>query len=191
MKGALTNILNLKIVNDSVWNQSTLPVKDGGLGIRSAYLSSYTASRDIAFSILPENIRNSQNPFFTLGCEKWMQKQGLTEIAHYSAFQSEWDKPLCNQKVQFLIENAQSETEKARLRSITSEGASAWLNALPLSSLGLKLSDSELPILCALESHFANLTNVYEAKMWTPLATMALIVLSKLVVSLDIQKPTF
>ena len=74
MKGALTNILNLKIVNDSVWNQSTLPVKDGGLGIRSAYLSSYTASRDIAFSILPENIRNSQNPFFTLGCEKWMQK---------------------------------------------------------------------------------------------------------------------
>ena len=110
MKGALTNILNLKIVNDSVWNQSTLPVKDGGLGIRSAedlalpaYLSSYTASRDIAFSILPENIRNTQNPFFSLGCEKWMQKLGLTEIAHYSAFQSEWDKPLCNQKVQFLI----------------------------------------------------------------------------------------
>ena len=43
-----------------------------------------------------------------------------------------------------------SEEERARILAISSEGASAWLNAIPLSSLCLKLSDTELPIVCSL-----------------------------------------
>ena len=40
--------------------------------------------------------------------------------------------------------------EKARLLAISSENASSYLNALPLPSLGLKLSDAELPIVIGL-----------------------------------------
>ena len=36
IKEALTDILNLNSITESIWNQCTLPVKDGGLGIRSA-----------------------------------------------------------------------------------------------------------------------------------------------------------
>ena len=140
-----------------MWNQCTLPVKDGGLGIRSAqdlslpaFLSSYTASIQIAHSMLPYGLRDVHSSYFDIGCNQWMNNLGITEIREYSNFQSEWDKPICKLKIKSLIDNAQSDTEKGRLRSISSEGASAWLNALPLPSLGLKLSDTELPILCSL-----------------------------------------
>ena len=74
IRTALTNILNTQLTEESVWTQCTLPVKDGGLGIRAAqdlalpaFLSSYTASIQTAFSILPEGMREEHNQFFDTG----------------------------------------------------------------------------------------------------------------------------
>lgn len=71
-------------------------------------------------------------------------------IPEKPSFQSAWDKPLCQRKLDTLIEEAPTDFERARLLAVSSEGASAFLNALPLVSCGLKLSDIELPIVCAL-----------------------------------------
>jgi hypothetical protein len=157
IKEALTDILNLNSITESIWNQCTLPVKDGGLGIRSAeelalpaFLSSVCASIGITHSLLPSELSEEANIFFDQGCDEWKQKLGVSELPHNQIFQREWDAPICKQKFQNLIANAPDEEESARLLAISSEGASAWLNAIPLSSLGLKLSDTELPIVCSL-----------------------------------------
>ena len=48
-----------------------------------------------------------------------------------------------------LLEAAPFHFEKARIMGIASEHASDYLHALPISSLGLKLADSELRVICA------------------------------------------
>ena len=116
----------------------------------TAFLSSVCASIGTTRSLLPNELSEEANVFFDRGCEEWKQKLGVSELPHNQIFQSEWDTPICKQKFQNLINNAPDEEERARLLAISSEGASAWLNAIPLSSLGLKLSDTELPIVCSL-----------------------------------------
>ena len=58
--------------------------------------------------------------------------------------------PYAKKRLEILLNNAPTEIEKARLQAVSSEGASAFLNAMPLASCGLKLSNLELPIVCAL-----------------------------------------
>ena len=109
IREALTDILNLNSMNESIWNQCTLPVKDGGLGIRSAaelalpaFLSSVRASIGTTRSLLPSEISEEANSFFDRGCEEWKQKLGVSELPHNQIFQSEWDAPICKQKFQNL-----------------------------------------------------------------------------------------
>ena len=157
IKGALETILNTSLSDESCWKQCTLPVKLGGLGVRlasevalPAYLSSVRASQGTTFSLLSQEIRQEQNVFFNRGCEEWKAKLGVTDLPINPIFQSAWDKPLCHKQLQDLIENAPTDCERARLLAVSSEGASAFLNALPLASCGLKLSDIELPVVCSL-----------------------------------------
>ena len=157
IKSALTNILNLQLIDDRTWEQCTLPVKYGGLGIRSAeevalpaYLSSVRGSLGTTMSLLPNSITEEKNEFFEYGCGQWLLKSGKENVPENAIYQSEWDKPLCEIKLKNLIDNAESDADKARLLAVSSEGASNYLNALPMASLGLKLSDAELPIVIGL-----------------------------------------
>ena len=65
-------------------------------------------------------------------------------------FQAEWDRPLYCLRFNKLINLASTYMEKARILGVSSEHASDWLHAAPISSLGLKLSDSNLRAVCAL-----------------------------------------
>ena len=68
MRMSLVKILNIQM-SDRIWNQATLPVSKGGLGIRpameialSGFLSSAHASTKIVQSILPTfNFSNNKN----------------------------------------------------------------------------------------------------------------------------------
>ena len=48
------------------------------------------------------------------------------------------------------LESVQMKVEQARIKGSAAEHASDWLHAIPMASLGLKLSDSELRVICAL-----------------------------------------
>ena len=132
IKEALQTILNTSLSEESCWDQCNLPVKQGSLGIRlasevalPAFLSSVCASRGITFSLLSHDIQQEQNLYFDQGCSQWKQKLGIDEFPEKPFFQSSWDKPLCEKRLNVLIENALSETEKARLLAVSSEGTSA------------------------------------------------------------------
>ena len=157
IKEALEGILNTSLKKESCWTQSTLPVNLGGFGIHlaseialPAYLSSVSASIGIAFSLLKSEIQQDPNEFFEQGCEEWKSILEVTELPAKPMFQSSWDKPQCQKKLERLLSNTPNEVERAKILAVSSEGASAFLNALPLANCGLRLSDIELPIVCSM-----------------------------------------
>ena len=155
IKEALENILNTSLKQDSCWIQSTLPVNLGGFGNRlaseialPAYLSSVRASIGTTSSLLTPEIQQDRNAFYEKGCQEWISKLEVTELPDKPMFQSNWDKPLCQKKLERLLDDTPNYTEKSRILACSSEAASAFLNALPLANCGLRLSDTEFPIIC-------------------------------------------
>ena len=63
-----------------------------------------------------------------------------------SCSQESWDLPLIDRAKNSMIASAVDETNRARLLAATSGNSGDWLNALPVPSLGLLLSESELRI---------------------------------------------
>jgi hypothetical protein len=68
IRSTLQSILNISIP-DMTWDQATLPVSKGGLGIRKAtqvalpaFLSSATASQSLAVQLLPHRLRDMAVP---------------------------------------------------------------------------------------------------------------------------------
>ena len=153
---SLQDILNVKL-EEKAWNQSTLPIKIGGLGIKlasevalPAYLSSVSSSKTIVKSLVPHLLKEDQNTFYEQGIQAWKILANTENIPDNPLFQSEWDSPLYNIRHRKLIDSASTKQETARLLAVSSENASDFLYALPVSSLGLKLPDSTLRIACAL-----------------------------------------
>ena len=60
-----------------------------------------------------------------------------------------WDEPRSRLRYEGLLQNGNSE-EKVILLSTSSEDSSAWVHAVPISSLGLKLENSSFKIACGL-----------------------------------------
>ena len=60
--------------------------------------------------------------------------------------QKSWDKPRVDQVFQSLLLNCCDERSKARLLAACSSQSGAWLNAPPVSSLGLRMSNDTVCI---------------------------------------------
>ena len=147
---------DIQILN-AAWTQATLPVSRGGLGLRpaievslSAYLSSVEATGNIVQSLLPDGARNFQNKHYDIALYKWKLLSGMENPPQNSIFQSEWDRPVAESTLNFLLQTAPSEAERARLLSVSAESASDWLHAIPIPSLGLQLDPMSLKIACGL-----------------------------------------
>ena len=63
--------------------------------------------------------------------------------------QKEWDLPLCKTRYDRLLASATTDKERARLLAVAAKNSLDWLQAFPISSLGLKLDDKCLQISCA------------------------------------------
>ena len=60
--------------------------------------------------------------------------------------QADWDKPLYTKRYSDLLESQTAPVEIARLKAVASDQASAWLNAIPVPALGLKLDNTTMRI---------------------------------------------
>ena len=145
--GSITN--NSLHISDSTWTQASLPVKHGGLGIRSAvqlapsaFLASAAGSSTLVAQIIPTHLRQSPIVARDEALSCWSQGHNNPpppdSVSHC---QREWDSPRVKASAQALLEEAPDARSRARLLATGRKESGAWLNALPVSTLGLRMDD--------------------------------------------------
>ena len=151
LREILEDIMNVRL-DGNQWLQATLPVKHGGLGIRSAvdvslpaFISSCIQSGDLSHEI------SGIDGFVGLSSAKtlWLSRSGVTVVPD-SGSQGVWDLPLIEHAKKSLIDSAVDDGGRARILAVTSPMSGDWLHALPIPSLGLLLSSQELRIVVSL-----------------------------------------
>ena len=139
--------------NSPAWLQASLPVRSGGLGIRravqlapSAFLASAAACSDLVSLILHTNICNP-GPVIEAAMALWCEgHENTPPPAPLSHQQRVWDAQRIAICMESLLEKASDSLSHARLMSTSNPESGAWLNALPVPSLGLCLEDETIRI---------------------------------------------
>ncbi|XP_055353034.1 uncharacterized protein LOC129598964 [Paramacrobiotus metropolitanus] len=144
---AITNV-NITDVN---WVQASLPVAEGGLGIRSIEKLALPAFLASAYSVtrLATEITDFDPEVYCGTAEAEWQRVTEADLPAVEArkFQKMWDEPVIQTSVKMLSEKAQSDiSSQARLLGVSTKDNGAWLDALPTASLGNLLNDSALRI---------------------------------------------
>ena len=126
----------------------------GGLGIRSAvdvapsaYLSSAHSSAQLVEAILPESHSTIPTPFVDEAKASWAaghESEAPEDVA--ACKQRAWDSIRTKSTSQRLLDNAADEEERARLLAVMTKESGAWLRALPVTALGLRMDDSTVRV---------------------------------------------
>jgi hypothetical protein len=147
----LEDICNIRL-EESSRCQASLPVKRGGIGLRSckdlalpSYLASLNACSSLAQQIAPSSLPNSW---------EWQSAHALWELQHPMAqvkekkTQHSWDEIIMNEQEESIMNGDQY--CRARLNAAAAEHSGAWLTALPHSNIGTLLTPEELRVAVAL-----------------------------------------
>ena len=155
LKAITSKITNVQFhENDPAWTQASLPVKLGGLGIRSAvqlapsaFLASAAGSSALVNQILPSRLKNilsTTNDDALISWAKGHDQPPPPEPA--SHHQRNWDTPRAKAMAEALLKDAPNEMVRARLLASSAAVSGAWLNALPVSSLGLRMDNEVIRV---------------------------------------------
>jgi len=97
-RGALSRVANANLSDDQ-WTQATLPIRDGGLGLRrvaSLALPSFLAS-SVSSALLQDALLSNcvcpADPFLRLYSEEWSSLFGTIPAGASAGKQSSWDRP--------------------------------------------------------------------------------------------------
>ena len=150
-KEILQDILNITL-EVNAWDQASLPVRSGGLGIRKAadlaipaYFSSLNSSALVAANILPADL--TLRTAMPVEAEaNWLMRSGRSHQPEEADSQKAWDKPLIDQTYQNLLDGSDSVCTQARLVAVTGQCSGAWLEAIPVAALGTQLDDEAVRI---------------------------------------------
>lgn len=141
------------------WDEATLPVKLGGLGLRNAtnlcyssFLGSIHSVSDLVSTIVPifslssdVSTAETVNSWFTIS-----QSDVLPETGR--KFQHKWNMELCTKQQHRIFQDCTDETSRARILANKCKESGAWLNAFPFSSLGTLLYKQSFRIAVSLRS---------------------------------------
>ena len=151
----VSNIVNINFkLDDPAWSQATLPVKFGGLGIRSAvqlapsaFLASAAACSDLVFHILPSRLQSSPLPYKNEAMAQWSQGHDMSPPEGANQHhQKVWDSVRVSAASDKLLEDAPDVMSRARLLAASAHESGVWLNAPPCSSLGLRMDNNTIRV---------------------------------------------
>jgi hypothetical protein len=156
LRSGLSDILNVDL-NDIQWLQASLPVRHGGLGIRSAqmlapsaFLASAASTHDLQQSILPDPVSPLDDESIPDVENKWSSLSRCeTPAAESRHIQRAWDRLVAEHHEAVVWSQSTTDTDKARLLAASSPHSGDWLAAPPITSVGLRLSDEEIRIAVA------------------------------------------
>ena len=161
LRDSLSATLNVDI-DDNRWTQASLPVRWGGLGVRgitllapSAYLASAASTMELTSALLPMRLRIIEDSGIASAMSTWTRLATSSKDLSFtpsppSKLQRVWDDQCCKIQVETLLDVATDHVVRARLLAACSPGSGDWLDALPLSSVGLKLDNATIRIAAGL-----------------------------------------
>ena len=134
LRSGLSRIVNCEI-SDLVWIQAGLPIRDGGLGVRSvallapsAFLASATTTLDLQDAILSEVVQD-EDVFVPRVAARWgemFQSEPLSGKAACS--QRSWDAVAIAHGKTALDAHYIDPIDRARLLAVSAPHAGDWLN---------------------------------------------------------------
>ena len=155
LRNILSSVTNVHFKgNDLTWTQASLLVRYDGLGIRSAvqlalsaFLASAAGSSNLVHQILPSHLQIISYPARDAAFASWThgfdQLPPPISAAHH---QKEWDTPKVCAIADSLLNGASDVVSHARLLATATKESGAWLNVLPVSSLGLRMDDDTIRV---------------------------------------------
>ena len=155
LRSITSSVTNTPLAQDeAAWIQASLPVKMGGLGVRrasqvapSAYLSSSASTADLVSAILPTSHQSLPVPSSNAALTLWSHGHSVPIPLGLDAFkEKKWDSIITTNTASSLLEGAGNEIERARLLAVMERDSGAWLQALPVTSVGLRMDDTTLRI---------------------------------------------
>ena len=156
LRAGLSRILNVNL-NDDQWLQASLPVGDGGLGIRSArmlapsaFLASAASTLPLQQSILPDKVAALDDRSIESTESSWSglanSPKPAAEVQH---IQKAWDGLVTANHRTSLLSRASCDLDKARVLAASSPHSGDWLHAPPITAVGLRLSDEAIRVAVA------------------------------------------
>ena len=134
----------------SVWVQASLPVKFGGLGIRSAVSvapSAFMASSRSTAELVEATLPLCSNALPALHLEEaqllWSSGHSHQVQENDSACRQKcWDNVTSLATATHLLDEAENNEECARQLVVSARKSGAWLRAVPVSALSLHMDTS-------------------------------------------------
>ena len=145
----LSHIVNTPIqCSDPAWIQATLPVKYGGLGVRSAvtlapcaFLASASACYDLIHQILPDRLHGCPYPSFNKGLALWQEGLISPPPPGNSFFNAKTSEILTS-----LLNSIDDASSKICILSATRKESQAWIHGLLSSSLAQEMDNEVVRI---------------------------------------------
>lgn len=156
IKITLASVLNINL-EEREWLQASLPVRLGGLGIRSiagvalpAFLSSVYSTQNLINKILTPSLDIFDISFLTEARNAWLSACPNLELPKSLSSQRLWDGPLCEQVRKQLVNTCLSSADRARLLAVAEWESGLWLYALPSTHTGTLMDSTAFRVAACL-----------------------------------------
>ena len=151
LKSAVTQICNVTL-SDEQWSQASLPVRHGGLGIRSvatlapsAFLASAAGTQRLQSLILQKCNITTEDISNSTSAVHWASLSGSAPLPA-EICQRSLDGLVTAKTFQSLVDTRTEPVERARLLAAAAVHSGDWLHATPISSCGLRLNDEAIRV---------------------------------------------
>ena len=122
----------------------------------SAFQASAATSSNLSHHILPLHLQRAPLPNFYDAVALWSEGHDQPPPESVASFhQNSWDSVKVSIFVEALLVSAPDASSQVRLLAASAKESGAWLNALPIPSLGLKMDNDTIRIAVGLRLGFS------------------------------------